>query len=87
MYGTWTKNEVLWRNLLGFIWDMNIKRFTDFIITKFEPKVDFQNHPFRWLRFENRFLKNLLNNDDKKSNKNSTVNLLVDKEQVRKIKN
>jgi len=28
-------------------------------------KIDFQNHPFGWLRFENRVLKKLFNNDDK----------------------
>ena len=38
----------------------------------FERKVDFQNHQFGWVRFEIFF--RLLNNDDKKCNKNSTVN-------------
>ena len=32
----------------------HIKRFND-IITEFESKVNFQNHPFGWVRFENRF--------------------------------
>ena len=22
MYGSWTENEVLWRNVLGIIWDL-----------------------------------------------------------------
>ena len=43
------------------------------IFTEFERKVDVQNHEFGWVRFQNRFLK-LLNNDDKKCKQNSTVN-------------
>ena len=40
----------------------------------FKRKVDVKNHQFGWLRFENRFFIKLLNNDDKKCLKNSTVN-------------
>ena len=35
----------------------HVKRFKRCIITEFQRKVDFQNHPFGWVRFENRFLK------------------------------
>ena len=38
MYGSWTENAVLWRNILGFIWD--IKSVLMIIITEFENKVD-----------------------------------------------
>ena len=31
------------------------KTFWGCIITEFERKADFQNHPFGWLSFENRF--------------------------------
>ena len=34
------------------------------IFTEFDRKVDFQNHLFGWILFENRFFK-LLNKDDK----------------------
>ena len=39
----------------NFFWK-HIKRFNEF--TEFERKVDFQDHPFGWLRFENRFFEN-----------------------------
>ena len=55
---------MLWTNSLGFI-----KTFPRYIITEFERKVDFQNHPFGWLRFENRFFSELLNNDEKNGTK------------------
>ena len=50
MYGSWTENVVLWRNFIGFIWDALMM-----YITEFEHKVDVQNHPFGWVRFENGF--------------------------------
>ena len=71
MYDSWTKNVVLWRNFLGFIWDM--QNVLMIIITEFERKVDLQNHPFVWLRFENRFFLTL-NNDDEKFINKFTVN-------------
>ena len=43
------------------------------IISEFECKVDVQNHEFGWIGFQNRFFR-LLNNDDKKINKNDSVN-------------
>ena len=39
------------------------------IFNEFECKVDFQNHLFGWIRFENSFFL-ILNNDDKKCKKN-----------------
>ena len=41
------------------------KTFPRCIITEFECIVDVHNHEFGWVRFQNRFLK-LLNNDDEK---------------------
>ena len=41
------------------------KTFPRCKITKFECKVDVQNHEFWWVRFRNRIFK-LLNNDDEK---------------------
>ena len=40
----------------------------------FERKVDVQEFEFGWVRFQNRFKKKLLNNDDEKHSKNSIVN-------------
>ena len=34
-----------------------MKRLSD-VITELERKVDVQNHPFGWVRFENRYFKN-----------------------------
>ena len=72
MYGSKIDNVVLWRNFLGFIWDM-IKGFKWCIITKFEHKVNGQNHLFGWLRFENWFFIKLLHNDDENCIKNSAL--------------
>ena len=46
-----------------------IKRFNDIKLLSLSATSTDQNHPFDWLRFENRFLK-LFNNDDKKGKKN-----------------
>ena len=48
MYGGWTEIIVL----VGFIWDIYIRSK----ITEYKRKVDVQNYPFGWVRFENRFL-------------------------------
>ena len=37
------------------------KTFPRCMITEFERKVDVQNHQFGWVRFENRFLKKIIN--------------------------
>ena len=44
------------------------------IFTAFDRKVAFQNYIFGWIRFENRLFFQILSNDDKKCNTNSTVN-------------
>ena len=61
----------MWTNSFGFVLD--IKMFPRCISTEFDHKVDVQNHEFGWVRFQNRFLK-LLNNDNEKYSKNSKVN-------------
>ena len=48
------------------------KTFLQRINNEFENKVDVQNHEFGLVRFQNRFVK-LLNNDDEKCSKNSIV--------------
>ena len=50
------------------------KTFPRCKITEFERKVGSQNHQFGWVRFQNNGFFKLLNNGDKKCNKNSTVN-------------
>ena len=71
MYGSWTENVVLWRNFWGFISDLeNVLMMYNYWVW---AQSRIKNHPFGWLRFENWFFK-LLNNDDKKCIKNSTVN-------------
>jgi len=53
MYGSWTENvEKFFR-----IQFRDIKMFSWCIKTVFERKVDFQNHPFGWLHFENKSFK------------------------------
>ena len=49
------------------------KTFKRSVNPEFEKKVDVQNRTFGWIHFRNSFFK-LLNDDDKKCNKNSTVN-------------
>ena len=41
----------------GEVFRIHLRHLKRFIITEFEGKVYVQNHPFGWLRFENRFFK------------------------------
>jgi len=59
----------LWTIFLGF---MRHKTFLWLIITEFERKVDVQNRVFGWVRFQNHFLKIIIN-DNKKFEKIFTV--------------
>ena len=58
MHGGWTEITVLWRNALGFVWD----------IPEFEHKVDTQNHQLGGYILRIVFFK-LWNDDDKKCQK------------------
>ena len=69
MYGSWTKNVVLWRNFLEFIWDVqNVLMM--YYYCKLSTKSTFKiiHLVGNVLRID--FFK-LLNNDDKKCNKKS----------------
>ena len=75
MYDCWTDNAVLWRNVLGFIWDMlNVLMNYNYWIWVQSQRLK----SFIWFcTFWESIIFKLLNNDEKKFNKNSTVNLLV----------
>ena len=65
MYGGWTEYAILWTNFLGFIldvWLLSLSAKSTFKIMNLVGSV-----------FRIGFFK-LLNNDDEKLNKNSTVN-------------
>ena len=73
MYDSWTESEVLWRNILGIIWDL----WDVFMVHICSVKAQIQSlNSYRsFLRddFENRFLKTIQYRLEKTS-KNSTVN-------------